>query len=91
MNRQPGTLAVARTAWRTPSDKLNAEIVRTSEPDVKTRLDVLSLEFAPDTRAEFARVLKAEVAMGQGGEGVRREGRLMRNVRSAIRASIKQE
>ena len=42
--------------------KLNAEITRIFQaPDVKTRLDVLSLEFTPNTPAEFAARLKAEV------------------------------
>jgi tripartite-type tricarboxylate transporter receptor subunit TctC len=43
-------------------NKLNAEITRIFQmPDVKTRLDVLSLEFTPNTPAEFAARLKAEV------------------------------
>ncbi|HUP93493.1 MAG TPA: tripartite tricarboxylate transporter substrate binding protein [Burkholderiales bacterium] len=44
-------------------NKLNAEVNRILQlPDVKARLDVLSLEFVPNTPAEFAARLKAEVA-----------------------------
>ncbi len=43
--------------------KLNAEINRIlRQPESKTRLDTLSLEFVPKTPAEFAASLKAEVA-----------------------------
>ena len=43
--------------------KLNAEVNRILQlPDVKARLDVLSLEFVPNTPAEFAARLKTEVA-----------------------------
>ena len=43
-------------------NKLNAEISRILQmPDVKTRLDVLSLEFTPNTPAEFAARLRNEV------------------------------
>ena len=43
-------------------NKLNAEISRILQmPDVKMRLDVLSLEFTPNTPAEFATRLRAEV------------------------------
>ena len=43
--------------------KLNADINRVLQlPDVKARLDTLSLEFAPNTSAEFAARLKVEVA-----------------------------
>jgi len=43
--------------------KLNAEINRIlSQPESRSRLDTLSLEFAPKTPAEFAASLKAEMA-----------------------------
>jgi tripartite-type tricarboxylate transporter receptor subunit TctC len=43
-------------------NKLNAELSRILQaPDVKTRLDALSLEFSPNTAAEFAARLKTEV------------------------------
>ena len=42
--------------------RLNAEITRILQsPDVKARLDALSLEFSPNTPAEFAARLKVEV------------------------------
>lgn len=44
-------------------NKLNQEINRILQaPDMKTRLDVLSLTFTPNTPQQFAAVLKAEVA-----------------------------
>ena len=44
-------------------NKLNAEVNRILQlPDVKARLEVLSLEFVPNTPAEFAARLKTEVA-----------------------------
>ncbi|HYC47154.1 MAG TPA: tripartite tricarboxylate transporter substrate binding protein [Burkholderiales bacterium] len=43
-------------------NKLNAEVTRILQsPEVKARLDVLSLEFTPNSPAEFAARLKAEV------------------------------
>jgi tripartite-type tricarboxylate transporter receptor subunit TctC len=44
-------------------NKLNAEITRVLQsPDVKVRLDTLSLEFTPNTPAQFSAQLKTEVA-----------------------------
>ena len=44
-------------------NRLNKEINRILQlPDIKTRLDVLSLVFTPNTPQQFAAVLKAEVA-----------------------------
>lgn len=44
-------------------NKLNAEINRILQlPESKVRLDALSLEFTPNSSAEFAAALKAEVA-----------------------------
>jgi tripartite-type tricarboxylate transporter receptor subunit TctC len=43
--------------------KLNTEINRIMLlPDVKERLDALSLEFTPNTPAQFAAVIKEEIA-----------------------------
>jgi tripartite-type tricarboxylate transporter receptor subunit TctC len=43
--------------------KLNTEINRIMQlPDVKERLDALSLEFTPNTPAQFATVIKDEIA-----------------------------
>ncbi len=42
--------------------KLNSEITRIMQlPDVKERLDVLSLEFTPNTPAQFAAAIKDEI------------------------------
>lgn len=44
-------------------NKLNSEINRVMQlPDVKERLDALSLEFAPNTPAQFAAAIKEEIA-----------------------------
>ncbi len=48
-------------------NRLNSEINRVMQlPDVKERLDALSLEFAPNTPAQFAAVIREEIARYAG-------------------------